>query len=198
MPAILFNAYTCPIRGKLSRADTVVLAMECRKAKTIYEFGIGASTYLIHQNASCDSKLVHTETEQFWIDEVKTRLPEMLRGCKSTRDWVIDKIEDDHNFDGDDGIYDLIFVDGFHAMRPLALRKLWLQLRIGGVMLVHDGRHPREINQVHEFLKDRWLEIESFSPTYNHSNMMRLVKCEVQHLADWTQTEKGNNRLGEK
>jgi len=28
--------------------------------------------------------------------------------------------------------------------------------------------------------------------------MMRLVKCEVQHLADWTQTEKGNNRLGEK
>lgn len=193
-----FNAQVAPIHGDISRQDTVVLAHFVRHATNILEYGVGGSTYVIHDNVNPQAgKIYHLETDPNWIVKVQRGL-EMF--CQRIHDHEFIDTHTDLSF-AETRInaipqpeFDFIFLDAMKEYRPLAARLLWSKLTIGGVMMFHDSRQQDGRDYMFPFLDEVFNEVSEFLPNYWYSNMAVFKKTIRRDYVNWNHKEAGNNR----
>lgn len=198
------------ISGDISRMDAIELAEFARKSKRILEFGIGGSTYILHQNSKKGTYILHIENVGFWNEYIKKNLKDKVP-CEydSTEhyDFALINIPDNINENEDmdfnfikecpligNGNFDFIFVDGIAPLRKLFMYQVWEYLNEYGVMMIHDSKTQWIANFVSDFIKDHYLEIDNIVFHKNNSNMINIIKSERRLYYDWNQIEKGNNR----
>lgn len=168
-----------PYIGDISKADAGILKQLAGPAKNILEFGCGASTQILTKYS--DGSFTTVETDPDWI--VRTKENMKLLGI--TKEPVF---ADYYTF-LPEGEYDLIFDDGAVEFRlPFALLA-WDHLKIGGYLLIHDTRTSREVQVVHDFMKEKSPEIESIYINKDHSNITVIKKKKAEFYEDWNVIE---------
>ena len=208
------DSYYSKLIGDISRADAVALSLCVRRAKRILEFGVGASSFVIHQNSSVKTSIRHVDTSEYWVNIVRDNLPQFVpsniygstenfefrlmevpAGCDM---WGPDVDIPGNIFDrvvGKDEVFDLIFIDGYACLRTSFALRSWDNLEVGGVMMFHDSSTKRwgaEI--VSKLILEKFLEIEKVEFHIGMSNMVKIVKGEKVVRYDWKEVEKDNNR----
>jgi len=216
----IFDATFTTIHGDINRADAIELALVVRESKNILEFGIGGSSYIIHQNAPSDARIFHIETVEFWNEHVKEHLREIVPDeYNPTQDYAFQylDVEDvikaktaggkDPSFDSDvidfvkscDTIkglspYDFIFVDGVASLRYSFAMQTWDLLDVGGIMMFHDSKRQWTANFISKMIEHYYDEISNISISYLDSNMVTIKKCSKRPYYNWNDIEKENNR----
>ncbi len=205
--------------GDISRTDAIEIAEISRKSKNILEFGIGGSSYIIHQNSYPESTIHHIETVKSWNEFIISKLQDIVQEYDPPTNYCfhyidlgdIDKLSPTEaaklsfdpygfNFIRELSVniltikYDFIFVDGLAPLRYSFAHQLWSYLNIGGVMMFHDGKTPWMLNIISEMVKNYGLEIESIEFNHNNSNMIKIVKGHKKEYYNWNDLEKDNNR----
>lgn len=207
------DAFTTKIYGDLSRADAVVLSDIARRSKHILEFGVGASSYILHQNADRHATILHVDTDARWIELTQKNMPSLvseeydptpnfefyhlnydIEAYKACGE-IISKYEFCKNCPPMGARqYDLILVDGFTPLRETFMFEAWPLLSVGGSMLLHDSRREWVACFVANLIREKFLEIEDVKFHPLDSNMAVIRKGETKQYYDWNKTEAGNNR----
>ncbi len=201
----MLNPYICPIDGDLSRADTVVLTQLCRN-KHVIEYGVGGSTVLLAQVAK---SVLSYETKPVWAERAREQLAEV---SNKTCEPIIHIIGEKHDGSSVEGIgrqCDVLFSDGWAAMRGAFVVEFWPYIR--DCAITHDTRATYAANVVKHFFNsflptDKSVNIwghpysaslRTIEWNYMESNMCVLFKRNCELLwEDWKKTEAGNNRQG--
>ena len=123
----MLNPYTCPIEGDLSRADVVALTLLCRN-KRVIEFGLGGSTIILKQIAK---SLITYETKPVWVDRFKEKTPD----CDIR---IVEETKDGSSWKGLGEECDVVFSDGWAAMRAPFIFEFWPYLK--ECAITHDSR----------------------------------------------------------
>jgi hypothetical protein len=179
-----FNAYTCKHECDMSRADVVELVCQVRRARSILEFGVGGSSYLLHDNAQDGANIEHFDTSPEWITRVRERLPEAKIYENPATDGMASYCK---------GRYDLILIDGQRDLRASYATAFWTNLDVGGVMLIHDCRRMAfGIDVAFAVINSYYNEIEAVHFSINRSNFTRIIKGESVEYENWHETEAGN------
>ena len=190
----MLNPYICPIEGDLSRADVVALTLLCR-GKDVVEFGLGGSTLIIGQVAK---SLITYETKPEWVG----RFPQI-----KTEIRTIEENQDGSSIKGLGKKCDVLFADGWAAMRWHFLLEFWPHIRECAIL--HDTRSIYASRCLLKFidaynapttgwaLNPYLATLKSIDWNYLESNMCVLHKrnCQLEY-EDWKKTEAGNNREG--
>ncbi len=159
--------------GALSLEDADILAYKALSAASVLEFGSGGSTLIFSQASVSNSKIISVETEDFWINEVNTRLS--LVDAKNSPSIVSYK---DFNFNG---AFDIIFIDGKSNLREEFALNSWELLKPNGEMLFHDTKRSPYLDMMLSVVKVNILEISEVQlniPASNgiHSNISVVKK----------------------
>ena len=186
----------CKIEGDLSRADVVALVLLCR-GKRVVEFGLGGSTIILSQVAK---SLVTYETKGEWVKRFSGKITTPIK--------IIEERHDGASVKGLAEDCDVIFIDGWAAMRWHFLLEFWSNIKECAIL--HDTRAVYAANCVQKFfsaynppVKGKWglnpylATLKSIDWNYLESNLCILNKRNVllEH-EDWKKTEAGNNREG--
>lgn len=207
------DAYTVKIYGDMSRADVVVLSEIARTSRRILEFGVGASSYIIHQNAPEDAYILHIDTDAKWreltINNLDALVPKEEYAPTANYDFFLLQYDpESYAACGEDiskysflkncpmlaGQWDLIIVDGFTPLRETFMREVWPMLSVGGLMIMHDSRREWTASFVANILRDKFLEIDRIDCHPMDSNLFVIKRGVKKEYFDWNKTEAGNNR----
>ena len=202
----MLNPYICQIEGDLSRADVVALVQLCR-GKDVVEFGIGGSTIILSQVAR---SLITYETKDVWLDRFKDKLDTIEKTCiPDIR--IIEERKDGQSVQGLSEPCDVLFNDGWAAMRHHFLLEFWKDIK--ECCILHDTRSVYAGNVVRKFFdaynpnydKEKYIwgynpylaSLKTIEWNYLESNSCVLFKrnCELV-WEDWKKTECDNNRKG--
>ncbi len=199
------NPYIFPIEGDLSRADFVVLCQLCR-GKDVVEYGCGGSTILLSQIAK---SLVCFDTKEVWIERTRVRLAELPNKQCEPEIHLIDELHNGSSVKGLSRPCDVLFDDGWAAMRWHFLLEFWEDIRECAIH--HDTRATYASNVVIKFFssyistekpKYAWgypyaASLKTIEWSYLESNMCVMFKRNCALLwEDWKQTEADSNRVG--
>lgn len=165
--------------GDISKADSVILRNMAKQSTNILEFGSGGSTQVLA--AYTKGKVASVETDKNWM----VRTNENLRLLEINTEV---EFKDYYSFIPE-GEYDLIFDDGATEFRLPFAQLTWKHLKIGGYLLIHDTRTSREVQVVHDFMKEFSPEIESIFINKDHSNITVIKKKVAEFYINWNETE---------
>lgn len=167
-------------KGDLSKKDADVLKWCAENSSNVLEFGCGGSTQIIA--AYLKGSLLSVDTEQSWIDKTIQNLDRL--GIKTPVSF--EKYET-FNYKGE---YDFIFVDGLWERRLSFANRTWKNLKLNGIMVFHDTRRQKDIDNVSSFLKEHWLEVGTVYINKDNSNITVIQKKEYTPYENWNKTEK--------
>ena len=165
--------------GDISSADSIILRDMAKQSTNILEFGVGASSQVLAAYAK--GKVTSVETDMNWIK----RTQENLKLLDITTEV---EFKDYYTF-VPEGEYDLIFDDGATEFRLPFAKLTWKHLKIGGYLLIHDTRTSREVQVVHDFMKEFSPEIESIFINKDHSNITVIKKKVAEFYINWNEVE---------
>ncbi len=165
--------------GDIAKEDAIILRDMARESTNILEFGVGASTQVLAAYAK--GKVTSVETDMNWVKRTKENL--ILLDISTEVEF-----RDYYTFEPE-GEYDLIFDDGATEFRLPFAQKTWKHLKIGGYLLIHDTRTSREVQVVHDFMKEFSPEIESIFINKDHSNITVIKKKVAEFYINWNETE---------
>jgi len=142
--------------GDLSQQDAALLGRYASTAQAALEFGVGGSTQIIAQAIPAGASFRSLDTDPGWIDATQEKLHRLGVGdrCQIAGydEWVPDGAR-----------FDFIFDDGVdHLRRSFAFRTFPL-LTVGGVLLFHDTRRLRDVQNVLALVEAFFDEIEYVS-----------------------------------
>jgi hypothetical protein len=166
----------------------------CRN-RDVVEFGLGGSTLIIGQVAK---SLITYETKPEWVK----RFPRIESPIE-----IIEEKKDGSSVKGLGRECDVIFLDGWAAMRHHFLLEFWPHIRECAIL--HDTRSVYAANCLKKFidaynpptvgwaLNPYLATLKSIDWNFLESNMCILHKrnCQLEY-EDWKKTEAGNNREG--
>jgi hypothetical protein len=170
--------------GDLSSRDASLLAEAARGATSIIEFGVGGSTQIFAQTAPIGTPILSLETNAAWI----TRTAAILEGMRLTgrvefqpyAAWQADSGET---------LYDLVFDDGIDEFRLDFALRVWPRLKVGGKLIFHDTRRPRDFMNVLNFASRHYPEIDEILPNAAGSNLTIVTKREPRPYENWNVAE---------
>lgn len=194
----IFEAQFCGIKGDISRMDAIQIAKYARRSANILEFGVGGSSYLIHQNAPNDACVTHLDTSDEWVQRVETNLDIIRKSGKydMPEEYSFNLVAPGDTFDKfKDDCYDFIYNDGLNTMREDFGLALFPSLAIGGVMMFHDCRSKPDFQQAMTIVDEFFLEIDNVEINIDYSNMVVIHKGVRQEYYNWNEVESHNHRI---
>lgn len=172
-----------PYIGDLSLSDAFTLKSYAEEAKSILEFGVGASTQILRHYSK--GEMISVETMQEWIDRTEKNFK--LIGVEGSVEY---KPYDEKNKGNVlSGTYDLIFVDGYKKLRREFAMSNWRHLSYGGVMIFHDTRKMFHTDYVGEVIKRFFPQIKTIIVNQNNSNLTIIEKRRGLKYENWNRTE---------
>ena len=164
--------------GDVSRRDAFVLREFAESCQRILEFGAGASTQILAYYGL--GTVTSVETEPEWIEKTKRNLTRV----RARRPVTF------HAYSGfKPSSYDLIFIDGVWTLREDFAMSTWPALKIGGAMLFHDTRRPKDVRNVCALMERYSTEIDRVVLNRSDSNITVVVKREALLLEDYNAIE---------
>lgn len=172
-----------PYIGDISKNDAELLARLAEGAKSILEFGVGASTQVLAKYKA--GRMISMETDPAWIVKTQrnfTRLgiPQEAVDFRPYVGFPIDPAER----------FDLIFDDGVDGFRREFAMKAWPLLSVGGIFCFHDTRRTGDVLNVCALLGAVSAEVLVVKFNEDHSNITTIVKKQAEHFEDWNVIEK--------
>jgi predicted O-methyltransferase YrrM len=174
-----------PLRyiGDISREDAALLARSAAGARRILEFGAGASTQVLAQSAAEGAEIVTVETKPQWVERTRENLrllgiPREVRFVPYRGFWR-----------AVEGPFELIFDDGPDRLRAEFAERAWPMLAVGGCMLFHDTRRPRDARVALRQVERVFLEVASVQLNPEGSNLIVVRKQSPQKYVDWNVAE---------
>jgi hypothetical protein len=145
----------------------------------VLEFGLGESTLVL---SSLVKSVLTIEHSQYWVDQFKGRLPDNVTVCFVPPDHDPSPEYDDGTYNDfkqyvhfpemflSDGKFDVVFIDGRArvACARLAAEKY---LKKGGLIFIHDYRHPTPI-----YRRPEYEVVEEFLEMTGHHFAMAKFK----------------------
>lgn len=167
-----------PYVGDVSKRDAVLLREFAECCHTILEFGVGASTQILaaYTRGSVDS----VDTDPTWIEKTRRNL-RRLGGSNRVTFHAYAEIPQKR--------YDLVFVDGLWNLRAEFAEKAWPVLAVGGAMLFHDTRRPKDVRIVCGLIERHATEIDRIIMNRGNSNITVVTKREPLPLEDYNAIE---------
>lgn len=169
--------------GDLSLGDRAMLRELAIEYSDILEGGVGASTQILtHFTAGT---VVSYDTDEKWIERVRDVLfPKMkVEGECEFRLYTPETEIDGH--------YDLAFVDLHWPLRLEFAKKAWERLLPAGVLVFHDARRAKDIENFKGFFGSHYFEIEKVDVCPNDSNLILITKRpQPINFVDWHKKEK--------
>ncbi len=166
--------------GDLSVEDSNVLLDLAGASSSILEFGVGGSTQIF---AQCKPRLLLcVETDKVWahavLDRVASQFPQ------ATQPIMIGYNEKFYQK------FDLIFVDGIDEKRLDFALNTWESLEFGGLMLFHDTRRQRDLQNALAVADTFREEVEGVLINFLDSNITVLHKRKSRLVYEnWNATE---------
>jgi hypothetical protein len=174
--------------GDLSANDADLLARLSGTASAILEFGAGGSTQIFAQSAPEGARITCVETDRGWIERTRSVLRTMGRQHRvdflEYSEWTGTR-----DVPGDEASFDIIFDDGIDALRADFAERAWSALAIGGKLLFHDTRRPRDVLNVLNFCARHFAEVESIELNTGSSNISILTKQFAGNYVNWNTAE---------
>jgi predicted O-methyltransferase YrrM len=174
--------------GDLSANDADLLARMSSSASNILEFGVGGSTQIFAQSAPEHARITSVETNLGWIERTGSLLRAMGQRHRVAfleySEWL-----DTRAAPGDEAPYDIIFDDGVDALRADFAERAWPALAIGGKLLFHDTRRPRDVMNVLNFCARHFVDVDSIELNAASSNISILTKKRPQPYVNWNTAE---------
>jgi len=174
-----------PLRyiGDISREDAALLARTAAGARRILEFGAGASTQVLAQTAPEGAEIVTVETKPEWVERTRANLKRLgiareLRFVPYRGFWRTVQ-----------GPFEMIFDDGIDRLRADFAERAWPMLAVGGCMLFHDTRRPRDARTALRQVERVFLEVASVHLNPEGSNLTVVRKQALQAYVDWNVAE---------
>lgn len=167
--------------GDLSRQDAEVLAELAGKSSSIIEFGVGASTQILTHYSPPDSPFLSIDTDQEWVDRTIIHLRRLGLEHRVRFELLSDFWQA--------WWADLAFIDGVHHLRNAFSRAVWDDLKVGGVLAVHDTRREEDRDWLVPFIADKWTEIERIEVNYKQSNITLIFKRLPLLYENWNSVE---------
>ena len=169
--------------GDISREDARLLASAAAGARRILEFGAGASTQVLAQSAPDGAEIVTVETEPEWVERTRGNLRRLgisreVRFLPYRGFWRESK-----------GPFDLILDDGKDRLRADFAERAWPLLAVGGSMLFHDTRRPRDARTALRHVERVFLEVASVHLNPEGSNLTVVRKQAPLEYVDWNVAE---------
>jgi predicted O-methyltransferase YrrM len=168
--------------GDISSKDAEVLSALAYSAKSILEFGVGASTQVMAYYKT--GTMISLETDPAWIEKTKrnfTRLG-ISQDAVDFRPYAGFPVQPTDRFD-------LIFDDGVDGYRREFATKAWPLLSVGGLFCFHDTRRTQDVQNVCALLGAVSAEVEAVHFNQNHSNITTILKKKAEHYEDWNVIE---------
>ncbi len=169
--------------GDISREDAALLARTAAGARRILEFGAGASTQVLAQSAPEGTEIVTVETKAEWVDRTR----ENFRRLGISRE--IRFVPYRGFWRAVEGPFELIFDDGIDRLRADFAERAWPMLAVGGCMLFHDTRRPRDARVALRQVERVFLEVASVHLNPEGSNLTVVRKQAPQDYVDWNVAE---------
>jgi predicted O-methyltransferase YrrM len=169
--------------GDISREDAALLARMAAGARRILEFGAGASTQVLAQSAPAGAEIVTVETKTEWVDRTRENLRRLgisreVRFLPYRGFWRAVA-----------GPFDLIFDDGIDRLRAEFAERAWPMLAVGGCLLFHDTRRPRDVRVALRHAERVFLEVASVELNPEGSNLTVVRKQAPKKYVDWNVVE---------
>lgn len=174
--------------GDLSSQDASLLGCYASSASSVLEFGVGGSTQIIAQAISPLASFTSLDTDPKWIEITRGHL------CRLGVDTRCQMLPyEPWAADPPPASYDLVFNDGLNSLRrDFALRSFPL-LTVGGVMLFHDTRRPRDVRYVLDLVEMFFEEVEHVHLNERFqgasSNITAVRKKARETYVDWNLAE---------
>lgn len=164
--------------GDVSRRDALLLREFAECSQRILEFGAGASTQILASYGL--GRVTSVETDPAWIAKTERNLTRLGAHRPVTfRAYA--------GFEP--STYDLIFIDGLWKLRADFAFATWPALTIGGAMLFHDTRRPKDVRNVCALLERYATEIDRVVLNRGNSNITVVIKREPLLLEDYNAIE---------
>ena len=160
--------------GDISKEDAQVLADLAINAKSILEFGVGATTQVLRHYS--EGSMTSLDTNPMWVSKTIQNLANL---------GIIKEVVflDYRAFFPTS--YDLIFDDGIAELRLEFALKTWRYLSIGGFLVFHDTRRLPDMQNVCRVIEAFYPEMETIELNKNKSNLTVIKKKEPAHFEDW-------------
>jgi hypothetical protein len=174
--------------GDLSKNDAAVLADAAKVATRILEFGVGGSTQIFARSAPPGATITSVETDAGWIAKTTAILRAMDLAHRvrflDYESWRVGLATSSER-----ETYDVILDDGIDTLREDFAVRAWPSLEIGGKLIFHDTRRPRDIANVLKFCFVHYVEIGSMALNVNSSNLTVLTKKAPEPYENWNFAE---------
>ena len=169
--------------GDISREDADLLARTAASARRILEFGAGASTQVLAQSAPEGAEIVTVETKPEWVERTRANLRRLsiareVRFVPYRGFWRTVQ-----------GPFEVILDDGIDRLRADFAQRAWPMLAVGGCMLFHDTRRPRDARTALRHVERVFLEVASVHLNPEGSNLTMVRKQAPQAYVDWNVVE---------
>lgn len=136
--------------GKLSLQDADILAGLGKKATSILETGMGASTLIFSQVCK---DVTSIESNPKWLELTKKRL-EHLGTINNVK--LLSEIDPVLKYEE----YDLVFIDCLEETRFENAKKAWENLKPGGILLFHDTNRQNYLRLAFTFIFTSYREVD--------------------------------------
>jgi Methyltransferase domain len=170
--------------GDLSSQDAALLAEAAQHTQSILEFGVGASSQIFAQCAPPHAQLTSLDTSAEWIARTATILQTM-----GLQDRVRFRSYAEWTLAADENCYDLLFDDGADELRLDFAHRAWPRLKVGGKLIFHDTRRPRDYVNVLRFAAEHYLEISAIEANPDASNLSFITKQLPLGYENWNMVE---------
>ena len=176
---------SAPLRyiGDISREDAQLLARYAAGARRILEFGAGASTQVLAQTAPEGTEIVTVETDAPWIERTRRNLQRLGVGRE------VSFVPYRGFWRTLQGPFDFIFDDGVDRLRGEFAERAWPLLAVGGALLFHDTRRPRDARTALRFVERVFLEVASVQLNADGTNVTVVRKQAPLQYVDWNVVE---------
>ena len=176
---------SAPLRyiGDISREDAQLLARYAAGARRILEFGAGASTQVLAQTAPEGTEIVTVETDAPWIERTRRNLQRLGVGRE------VSFVAYRGFWRTLQGPFDFIFDDGVDRLRGEFAERAWPLLAVGGALLFHDTRRPRDARTALRFVERVFLEVASVQLNADGTNVTVVRKQAPLQYVDWNVVE---------
>jgi predicted O-methyltransferase YrrM len=174
-----------PYIADLSKADARVLVSTARRCQRILEYGTGGSTLLFAQAmVAADGRFVSVDTDPTWIHVTQKKLVDL--GDRIVVHPEFQQLNEPLDFDD----IELVFVDGHDDHRRGFAINAWPRLTLGGVMMFHDTRRLRDIQNVNAIVERYFEEVSGLAVNTQGSNMTLVYKRVVPAIYEnWNDVE---------